>query len=179
MNKTLIVVTHPDISNSIVNKRWIEELNRYPEKYVIHQLHEVYPDENINVAAEQALLQQFDSIVFQFPFYWFNSPGFLKKWMDEVLTHGWAYGSKSGFKLGGKKIALAISAGLDEDELQHNAQYKYTIQELLRPFELSFEYVRADYRAPFVYYGIEYNSSKEWIERSVPMYLSFLEALAE
>ncbi|RYF98508.1 MAG: flavodoxin family protein, partial [Chitinophagaceae bacterium] len=119
--KTLIIVTHPDINNSIVNKRWIEELHKYPEKYVVHQLHEIYPDEKINVAAEQQLVEEFDRIVFQFPYYWFNVPGFLKKWLDEVLTHGWAYGSKSGFRLGEKKIALAMSAGLDENELQPNA----------------------------------------------------------
>ncbi|RYF99876.1 MAG: flavodoxin family protein, partial [Chitinophagaceae bacterium] len=35
----------------------------------------------------------------------------------------------------------------------------------------------ADYRSPFVYYGIEHNSTTEWIERSVPMYLNFLESL--
>ncbi|OYD42173.1 NAD(P)H-dependent oxidoreductase [Sphingobacterium cellulitidis] len=172
--KTLIVVIHPNIESSIINKRWMEELNKHPDKYYIHELHKVYPDEKIEVKAEQKLIEQYDKIVFQFPFYWFNCPPFFKKWLDEVLTYGWAYGSKSGYKVGGKKIALAVSVGIDECEYSPKEKYKYTLDELLRPFELTFEYIKADYRPFFSYYGIELNSTKEWVEKSVPSYLGFL-----
>jgi putative NADPH-quinone reductase len=175
--KTLIIVIHPDIKNSVVNKRWIEELDKFQDKYYVHQLYEAYPDEKIDVVAEQTLIEQHDKIVFQFPYFWFNCPSFFKKWLDEVLTHGWAYGSKSGYKVAGKKIALAISLGVDEHELSSSGIYKYPLEELTRPFELSFEYVKADYKPFFAYYGIEYNSSDEWIEKSVPQYLDFLNAL--
>ena len=172
--KTLVIVIHPNIQNSLINKRWIEELHKHPEKYMIHQLYESYPDERIDVRHEQQLIEAHNKIVFQFPFYWFNCPPLFKKWLDEVLTYGWAYGSKSGYKVAGKKIALAISAGIDEYEYSNTEKYKYTLQELTRPFELTFEYVRADYRPFFAYYGIELNSSQEWIEKSVPLYLNFL-----
>ncbi|GGG91759.1 NAD(P)H-dependent oxidoreductase [Pedobacter zeae] len=175
--KTLIIVSHPNIKSSLINKRWIEELTKYPEQYVVHQLYEAYPDEQIDVLAEQKLVEQYDRIVFQFPYYWFNCPPLLKKWMDEVMTYGWAYGSKSGFKMSGKKIALAISLGVDEHELHPSGTYHYTLEELTRPFELSFQYVKADYQPLFAYYGMENNVSKEWIERSVPLYLNFLESL--
>ncbi|WP_442784945.1 hypothetical protein [Chryseobacterium sp. MYb264] len=49
------------------------------------------------------------------------------------------------------------------------------MQELTRPFELTFEYVKADYKEPFIYYGLEQNPSQEWIERSIPMYLEFID----
>ncbi|WP_443943619.1 NAD(P)H-dependent oxidoreductase [Pedobacter sp. AW1-32] len=175
--KTLIVVIHPDMEQSVVNKRWVDELKQYPDQFLIHDLHQVYPDEIIDVAAEQRLIEAHDKIVFQFPFYWFSCPGFYKKWMDLVLTHGWAYGSKSGYKMGGKTVALAVSIGVDEAEYSAKGDYKYTLNELLRPFELSFEYVKADYRTPFAYYGMEYNSTPEWIEKSVPLYLDYLNAL--
>lgn len=176
-NKTLIIITHPTIQSSTINRRWVEALNNYPDKYVIHQLYAVYPDERINVVEEQQLVEAYDTIVFQFPVYWFSCPPLLKKWMDEVLTHGWAYGSKSGYKLSGKKIALAMSAGIDEYAFSHSEKYKYTLKELTRPLELTFEYVRADYRPFFAYYGIELNTSDEWVERSVPLYLDFLDSL--
>lgn len=175
--KTLVIVIHPDIKNSLVNKRWIAELHKFPDQYVVHQLHEAYPDGKIDVIAEQKLVEQYDQIIFQFPYYWFNCPWFFKKWLDEVLTHGWAYGSKSGYPISGKKIALAISLGVDEQELGPAGIYKYPLEKLTRPFELSFEYVKADYRPPFAYYGIEYNSTPESIEKSVQLYMEFLNTL--
>lgn len=175
--KTLVIVIHPDIRSSAVNSRWIEALNKYPDKYVVHQLYERYPDERIDVVAEQKLVEQYSKVVFQFPFYWFNCPPLLKKWLDEVLVYGWAFGSKSGYKVSGKKIALAISLGGDEQEYRPSEKYKYTLQELTRPFELTFEYVKADYRPFFAYYGIDLHTSVEWIEKSVPLYLDFLDAL--
>ncbi|GAA0892753.1 NAD(P)H-dependent oxidoreductase [Fulvivirga kasyanovii] len=175
--KTLVIVIHPNIQDSVINKRWIDELNKYPEKYDIHQLHQVYPDEKIDVQAEQRLIEQYSKIVFQFPFYWFNCPPFFKKWLDEVLTYGWAYGSKSGYKVAGKKIALALSVGIDEHEYSGSGKYKYTLDQLTTPFELTFEYIKADYHPFFAYYGIELNASSEWIEKSVPLYMDFLESL--
>ena len=175
--KTLVVVIHPDPKNSIINNRWVEELARHPDKYHVHQLHSLYPEEKINVLAEQELIERYEKIVFQFPYYWFNCPPFFKKWLDEVLTYGWAYGSKSGYKVSGKKIALAMSVGIDEHEYDSKGKYKYSLTELTRPFELTFKYIRADYRPLFAYYGIELNSKAEWIERSVPLYMDFLNNL--
>ncbi|MDV7698042.1 NAD(P)H-dependent oxidoreductase [Chryseobacterium soli] len=175
--KTLIIAVHPHMENSLINKRWIEELNKYPEKYTVHQLYEAYPDEKIEVEKEQELIESYDNIIFQFPFYWFSSPPLLKKWFDEVLLYGWAYGSKSGYKAGGKKISLAITAGIDEEGYSKSGKYKYTMEEITRPFELTFDYIKADYKPPFVYYGIETDSSEEWIEKSVPEYLNFIDAL--
>ena len=172
--KTLIIVIHPNINESLINKRWIKELRKFPEKYTLHQLYEAYPDEKINVQAEQLLIEQHDRIIFQFPYYWFNCPSFFKKWLDEVLTHGWAYGSKSGYQMEGKKIALAISLGVEEYELSASGIYKYPLNELTRPFELSFEYIKADYQPPFAFYGMEYNASDSHIEQGVESYTRFL-----
>ncbi|UFH31548.1 NAD(P)H-dependent oxidoreductase [Chryseobacterium sp. C-71] len=175
--KTLVIVTHPKMEESLINKRWVEELNKFPEKYVVHELYKAYPDEILDIKKEQELIEAYDKIIFQFPFYWFSSPSLLKKWFDEVLLHGWAYGSKSGYKVAGKKVALAISAGVDDEDFKADGKYRYTVIEFTRPFELSFEYIKADYQKPFVYYGMEHNTSPEWIERSVPMYLDFLDNL--
>ena len=172
--KILVIVTHPDLDKSVINKRWVAELKKYPEVYTIHDLHKVYPDGNIDVLKEQKLVEQYDKIVFQFPLYWFNCPALLKKWLDEVLIHGWAYGSKSGYKVSGKKVALAMSVGVEEYEYNQGEKYRYTLEDLTRPFELSFEYVRADYKPFFAYYGIDINTTNEYIEKSVPLYLEFL-----
>jgi len=173
--KTLIIITHPNISESTMNRRWIEEVLQFPEKYTVHQLYDAYPDEKINVQAEQRLIEQYDKIIFQFPYYWFNVPSLLKKWFDQVLTHGWAYGSKSGYRMEGKKIALAISLGVEEEELSNAGKYKYPLNELIRPFELSFEYVKSDYQTAFAFYGLDSFVSDSHIELGVTSYMKFLE----
>ena len=175
--KTLIIVTHPTISESIINKRWVEELLKFPDQYTVHQLHQVYPEGKIDILAEQRLIEQHDKIVFQFPYYWFNAPALLKKWLDEVLTHGWAYGSKSGYRMKDKKIALAISLGVEENELKTLGKYKYTLNELTRPFELSFTYTKANYQPLFAFYGMEYNVSDSHIALGVKLYMDYLAQL--
>ena len=172
--KKLIVLIHPNLHKSKVNSRWVSELERHPQAYHIHNLYQLYPDEKIDILAEQQLIEQYNKIIFQFPFYWFNCPPLFKKWLDEVLTYGWAYGSTSGYKLSDKKIALAISAGIGEDEYAPSGKYNYTLELLSAPFELTFKYIKADYQKPFVYYGIELNSSNEWIEASLRPYFEFL-----
>ena len=175
--KTLIIIIHPTLENSLINKRWIEELEKYPNQYTLHDLSQLYPDEKIDVEKEQQLIEEHDTIVFQFPFYWFNCPPLLKKWLDEVLTHGWAYGSKSGYKLEGKKIALAISAGINKEDYSETGRYKYTLEELTTPFEVTFNYIKADYKPLFVFYGAEHHPSAEKIEKIAGEYISFLESL--
>lgn len=117
MKKTLVIVAHPDIENSVINKRWIEELSQYSDEFTVHQLYQQYPDGHIDVAKEQALVESHQNLVLQFPIYWFNCPPLLKQWLDDVLTYGWAYGS-AGNQLKDKKITLAVSAGIKEKIMQ-------------------------------------------------------------
>lgn len=158
-----------------MNKRWMEELLKFPEQYTVHQLYDAYPDEKIDVQAEQQLIEQYDKVIFQFPYYWFNVPSLLKKWFDLVMTHGWAYGSQSGYRMKGKKIALAISLGVEKKELSTAGKYKYPLKELIRPFELSFEYVQSDYQPAFAFYGLEFHVSESHIELGIRSYMKFLE----
>lgn len=86
-------------------------------------------------------------------------------------------GSKSGYKLGGKRIVLSISAGIVLEGYSKSGPYKYTMEELARPVELTFEYVRVAYKSPFVYYDMEFNASAQWVEASVEAYLGFIDRL--
>ncbi|TMM58043.1 NAD(P)H-dependent oxidoreductase [Maribacter algarum] len=177
MEKTLVIVTHPKLGSSKINKRWIEELRKYPESIVVHDLHAEYPSLEIDLRREQQLLESFDTVILQFPFYWFNCPPFLKKWIDEVLAHGWAYGKNSGYKLAGKKFALAITAGIKEEDNKASGRYEYTLEELTRPFEITFKYVKADYQTLHAFYGEEHNPTEEYIEENTKDYINFIENL--
>lgn len=175
--KTLVIITHPNLEKSVVNNRWVEELEKYPERYIVHNLHEAYPNEEIDVDKEHQLLESVDKVVLQFPFFWFNCPPLLKKWIDDVLSHGWAYGANSEYKLSGKKIALAISAGIKDEDYQASGRYKYTLEQLTSPFEITFLYVKADYQPFYAFYGAEYKPTTDVVEQSAQDYINYLEKL--
>jgi len=152
--KTLIVVTHPNMETSVVNKRWVEELRKYPEKYTVRELYRAYPDGKIEVEKEQQLIETHDKLVLQFPVYWFNSPPLLKQWLDDVFSYGWAYGSK-GDKLRNRKTALAVTAGVRERDYSEEGKLRYGLDRILSPFDTTFLYCGADYRSFYAYYGTE------------------------
>ena len=182
--KTLILAAHPNMAESVINKRWIEELRQYPDNYTVHELAKAYPDNKINVAREQQLIETHGSLVFQFPIFWFSSPPILKHWFDNVLTHGFAYGRNGGDKLKNRKVALAVTTGIGEKDYLDSGRYRYTLEQLLSPMETTLRYYcHADYRSFFAFYGAEstpgitYSSTTEEVERSAKAYLRFLSSL--
>lgn len=101
---------------------------------------------------------------------------FFKKWLDVVLTQGWANGKGSRYKLAGK-VALGIAADIDEEDYRASGRYKYTLKQLTAPFELTFNYIKADYKSFFALYGAEHNANTERIEKSTGEYVSFIASL--
>jgi len=175
--KTLVIVTHPSIETSVINKLWVEEMKKYPEKYTVHELSKVYPDGNIDVEKEQKLVESHGNLVFQFPIYWFNCPPLLKKWIDDVLTYGWAYGSDGGDKLKNRKVALSVSAGIKKEDFSEGEKYKYKLEQILVPFEMTFLFCNAEYRTFFAFYGAESEPSASKLEKSTRDYLNFIDTL--
>lgn len=171
--KTLIVVSHPNLNNSKVNKRWFEEVKKYPDKFTIYNLYDVYPDEIINISKEQRKIEEHDSLILQFPIYWFNCPSLMKKWLDEVFTDGWAYGN-NGNKLFNRNIALAVTAGIDEKNYSKNGKYRHSLNEILLPFEITFNYCSANYKGFTAFYSAEFESTVKRIEDSILNYINFI-----
>ncbi|ASZ14761.1 NAD(P)H-dependent oxidoreductase [Chitinophaga pendula] len=171
--KTLAIIAHPNISESVINKHLVHTLSSHPDTVTIHHLYDQYPDWNIDVKAEQQLVEQHDRILFQFPFYWFSCPPLLRKWMDDVLTYGWAYG-RTGDKVKNKQLLLAVSAGIEQDDYKQGGKYLYTMKELLRPFELTALYTDMIYKTPFVVYDTD-NQTGQDLARISQEYTAFLE----
>ncbi|WP_308248920.1 NAD(P)H-dependent oxidoreductase [Streptococcus oralis] len=64
-----------------------------------------------------------------------------KKWIDNVLIYGWSYGKNGGDKLQRRKIALAVSAGIQEKDYQPDGKYYYTLEQGLVPFKILFKFL--------------------------------------
>ena len=175
--KTLIVIVHPNLKDSKVNKAWIKEAEKYPDKFTIHNLYEVYPNELIdNIEEEQKLIEEHDSLILQFPIYWFNCPPLMKKWLDEVFTDGWAYG-KDGNNLENRNIGLAVTAGISENNYSKSGKYKHSLKEVLLPFEITFNYCSANYKGFNAFYDAEFEATDERIKNSIPQYINFLNSI--
>lgn len=146
--KTVIILAHPNLAQSRVNAALAKAAESLPNVQV-RDLYALYPDGNIDVAAEQAALEQAERIVLQFPMYWYSSPALLKQWQDDVLTYGWAYGSK-GKALLGKELKVAISLGAPEADYQADGDMGHTVDEFLLPFEIMAKYTNMQYVKPFI-----------------------------
>ncbi|EWY40559.1 NAD(P)H dehydrogenase [Skermanella stibiiresistens SB22] len=75
-----------------------------------------------DVLAEQEKLMWADTLILQFPLWWFTMPAILKGWVDRVYSHGFAYGvgehsaTRWGDRYGegslaGKRAMLIVTTG--------------------------------------------------------------------
>jgi glutathione-regulated potassium-efflux system ancillary protein KefG len=148
--KILVLFAHPRMSNSIVQRRMLGAIEGLDD-VTIHDLYAAYPDFDIDVDHEQALLLAHDLIVFQHPFYWYSSPSIIKEWEDLVLEHGWAYG-EGGTRLHGKFMMQALSTGGPETAYHPKGRNRFKVTELLAPFNQTAYLCGMAWLSPFVVY---------------------------
>jgi glutathione-regulated potassium-efflux system ancillary protein KefG len=74
--KVLVLFAHPALERSRVNRALLRAVQGTPA-VTLHDLYETYPDLQIDVGREQALLLAHDVFVFQHPFYWYSVPSIL------------------------------------------------------------------------------------------------------
>ena len=151
MNRVLILFAHPALQKSRVNRMLIAGVQDL-DGVTFHDLYEAYPEFDIDVSHEQALLESHDVIVFHHPFFWYSTPAILKEWQDLVLQHGWAYGH-TGQALHGKRLLNAITTGGRDVAYRKDGYNRLTVQELLVPIAQTAALCGMDYLPPFVVHG--------------------------
>ena len=104
----LILYAHPYPQHSRAGKALLDAVGDLPGLET-RSLYDLYPDFDIDVAAEQAALTRAELVVWLHPVYWYSVPSMLKHWFDVVLLRGWAYG-KEGNALRGKRCLWAAEA---------------------------------------------------------------------
>ncbi len=137
MSKVLLVLCHPNYKDSFANKIVVDKLKTLIPDMEISHIDGLYPDGKIDVKAEQEKVLKADTIIFQFPMYWFKSPYLLSKWVEDVFTHGFAYGSNA-YKLEGKKLLVSMTMGGEESEFKG----KFELDRLVGPFECTALFVK-------------------------------------
>lgn len=170
---TLVIITHPEMHQSIINRMWKEALNEADIDVV--DLYELYPDSKLDVSEEQQRLLKYDKVIFQFPFYWYSSPPLLKQYLDEVFLFNYAYGPK-GTKLKDKSFGLAVTVGSPESDYTAKGFNKFTMDELLTPFEATFHYVGAKYIGYFVQFGTVNHAIESELRGGTKRYIEFIQS---
>lgn len=167
--KILNLVFHPNLASSRVNRTWKTQLEDSGKVNSSRDLYAEYPDFNIDVAKEQALLTAHQRIILQFPMYWWSMPPLLKKWLDDVLEYQFAYGSK-GDKLQDKDLQLICSVGGQAKNYSGFHMFA-TVPELLRPFQLTANLAKMNYAQPLYMFNADACSDNEiqrfgerWVE---------------
>jgi glutathione-regulated potassium-efflux system ancillary protein KefG len=171
--KAMVIIAHPDIEKSRGNRRRILELQKYPE-ITVHNLYKEYPDFCIDVKREQNLLVQHDRIVFQFPFYWYTCPALLKKWFEDVLEYGWAYGL-GGEKLTGKLFILAITTGGSEKSYRAGDYNWTSISEYIKPIQATITRCSGTFLPAFVLHGIK-SASDATLDLDAKEYVEYIQS---
>lgn len=159
MNRVLILFAHPRFEKSKYNRTLLDGIERI-EGVTVHDLYEDYPNFNISIEREKALLIAHDVLVWHFPFYMFSAPALMKQWMDTVLEHGWAHGSQ-GNALAGKTALVTLTAGGSREVYAPTGHYLHTLREFLLPFEQTALLCKMRYLPPFAVHGTYLLSDQE------------------
>lgn len=164
MLKVLILFAHPRLEKSRINRRLLASIPK-DLPITLHDLYENYPDFNIDVEAEKRLLLEHDVLLWHHPFYWYSCPPLLKQWIDVVLELGWAYGP-GGNQLAGKRVFNVITTGGTQEAYTHEGRNRYTISELLAPFDQTAFLCKMTYLPPYTIQGTHRLSDAEVEEQA-------------
>ncbi|MUK44931.1 flavodoxin family protein [Aliivibrio fischeri] len=142
MKKITIISGHPNHESSISNKAILEylESNIMESQLNIRKLEDLNTHFEFNVIEEQEALLQADTIIFQFPLFWYSFPALMKKWIDDVICYGFAFGGEKGAQLKDKQFIFSFTIGGQESAYGNEKEIALTIDELLKPLKQMLRY---------------------------------------
>lgn len=153
--KTLVIFSHPTFDKSTANKVIMSEYRKSKYDITIRHLEEIYSGYEIDIKAEQQALLDADTIILQFPFYWYASPPALKNWIDQVFGFNFAYGPE-GDKLKGKNLIISTTIGGQEISYNPLGYNHFKVEDFLKPFEQTAYLSKLNYIKPVYTHGLIY-----------------------
>jgi glutathione-regulated potassium-efflux system ancillary protein KefF len=167
MPQILILYAHAMPHRSRVNRRMIAAARTLPG-VAVQDLYETYPDFEIDVPHEQSLLAAADLVVLQHPLQWYGMPSLQKEWLDRVLEHNWAYGSRGG-ALAGKDFWLAVTTGGAGQAYSAEGEHGYPFPAFLPPYRQTALLCGMRWLEPLVMHGVR-QADEEAIEAHAANY---------
>lgn len=150
----LVLVAHPDLAHSRITQALLAAAATLPGVQV-RDLYALYPDYAIDVPAEQAALRQAGLLVWLHPMHWYSMPALMKLWVDEVLSHGWAYGAQ-GHALQGKDLWLVSSTGGSAHSYSAEGYNRHPVQDFLLPYAQTAALCGMRFLPPLLLHGAQH-----------------------
>jgi glutathione-regulated potassium-efflux system ancillary protein KefF len=147
----LIIHAHPYPSRSRACHALVAAAKELPDVSV-RSLYTMYPDFDIDIAAEQAALNAASHVVWLHPLYWYSVPGLMKHWFDKVLSLGWAYGQE-GNALRGKPVLWATTTGGDDAAYSASGMHEHPFTNFVQPVEETARFCGMAWAEPFIVHG--------------------------
>ena len=117
----------------------------------------------VDVAREMERVLWADTVIFQFPLWWFGPPAILKGWLDRVLVYGGMYSSAMRHGTGrcqGKRALLGITTGSSAAACSFNGIEGET-RLVVWPFIYALSYVGFAVLEPFILHDIHRPAGKQ------------------
>ena len=147
----LVVLAHPYPGRSRACAALVEAIRDLPDLEV-RSLYDLYPDFDVDRAAEQAALARAGLVVWLHPIFWYTAPALMKHWFEEVLVRGFAYGP-DGSTLKGKDVLWTATTGGDDVAYGAEGRHKRAFEDFVPVVEQTARYCGMNWLPPFVVKG--------------------------
>lgn len=163
----VILLAHPNLKESQANKALIDAVKDIPGVVILDLYAKPFDAE-----AHKKILSEAKAVVFQFPFYWASAPSQLKKWLDEIFI------SLAGTEVvKGKPLMVVTTTGSEYEAYRSGGRNHFTMDELLRPYQLVANHSGMVWQTPLVVYGMATPAAAANVKEGALAYRQRVEAL--
>ncbi len=144
-----------------------------------------------DIRAEQEKLRWADTVVLQFPLWWYSTPAILKGWIDRVFAKGFAYGIADPdhpgrtFRYGngplsGRRVQVIVTTGSPEPAMGPRGVNGQLDQVLFPLLHGTLWYVGMDVLPPMAVFGADRLTTDEYAQaaKELRTHLQGLEGVA-
>lgn len=116
----LVVVGHPKYETSSSQQFFIESLKQFKTVDCLYLSQE---------QVDLSYLKKYDRIILQFPIFWYQAPAIVKVWIESILVGNLNV-------LANKELGIVVTIDEAERQFKAGGKEKFTVDEMLRPFEM-------------------------------------------
>ena len=155
----LVLLSHPYVQYSFTHQHLSAKLAEIPGVTVRHIDQLSRDGLHFDAKGEQEIWDQADTIVLEFPLYWYHGPASLKQYLDDILTTDWAF--EGAHELAGKNLLILTTTGGLESEYHKDGDHGFTVSEVLTPFKATAHITKMNYLPEIVIYAAKLQDESE------------------